>query len=395
MIRPKERYSGIHRDETSINLLKFDNYHLSCCQYDPAKTSNLGSVRKTIASCDTSSQYIPTQYSNLDQIECDEHLNLEEIQVSMKTCKPSDATTSDFVDPLSEISLFPSLHAQEFHPERTMDSKPKEKNLQRHGVSRSRSMKMNKYDKKSLAADYDPLMIRPMLRRSTDENIFKSFDTVAAAIFQEIPLRKTSTLLRQNTVAATQKDNCDDEVVTYQNSLLDQRNRMKVLSMGIPHITKSSSTKHNVGIVDSWKRRKGFTKRITKTIDKGQVDFEMVVSAKHKASLFKENMGKVAKLKLSTADDECHRTHNNSNKDVNEHIKDASNSDLEEGKIIARKNRCMDDSYTTNSKNIKNSKIENNLTISIADPQGDVTLVNTNPNGSFDNQEDAVCTDGL
>ena len=159
MIRPKERYSGIHRDETSINLLKFDNYHLSCCQYDPAKTSNLGSVRKTIASCDTSSQYIPTQYSNLDQIECDEHLNLEEIQVSMKTCKPSDATTSDFVDPLSEISLFPSLHAQESHPERTMDSKPKEKNLQRHGVSRSRSMKMNKYDKKSLAADYDPLMI--------------------------------------------------------------------------------------------------------------------------------------------------------------------------------------------------------------------------------------------
>ena len=395
MIRPKECSSGIQLDETSINLLKFDNSHLSCCHHDPAKISNVGSVRKTIASCNTSSQYIPTQSSGLEQIECDENLLVGELQVSMKTCKPLDATTSECVDPLSKISAIPSLHPQEFHPERTMDSKPKEFSLQRHGVSRSRSMKMNKYDKKSLAVDYDPLMLRPMLRRSTDENIFKSFDTVAAAIFQEIPLRKTSTLLRQNTVAATQKDNCDDELVTTQTSLLDQKTRMKVLPMGISHTNKSSSIKHNTGIVDSWKRRKGFGKRITKTMDKGQVDFEMVVSAKYKASSLKENMGKIAKLKLPVANDECHRTHNSSYKDVNVHINDASNSDLEEGKIITRKNRCMDDSYTTDSKRIKNPNISNNFTISIADPQGDVTLVNTDPNGSFDNQEDAVCTNVL
>ena len=395
MIRPKEWPSGIQRDETSINLQKFDINHLSCSHYDPAETSNVGSVRKTIASCDTSSKYIPAQSSALEKIECDAHSHLGGIQVLMKTCKPSDATTSECVDPLSKISAFPSLHPQESHPERTMDSKPKELSLQRHGVSRSRSMKMNKYDKKSLAADYDPLMLRPMLRRSTDENIFKSFDTVAAAIFQEVPLRKTSTLLRQNTVAATQKDNCDDEVVTYQNSLLDQKNRMKVIPMGISHINESSNLKYNIGIVDSWKRRKGFTKRITKTIDKGQVDFEMVVSAKHKASSLKENMRKMAKLKLPTANDECHRTHNNSYKDVNEHIDDASNGDLEEGKMITRKVRCIDDSYTTNSKTMKNSNILNNLTISIADPQGDITLVNTNPNGPFDNQEDAVCTNVL
>ena len=395
MIRPKECSSGIQLDETSINLLQFENSHLSCCHHDPAKTSNVGSARKTIASCNTSSQNIPTQSSGLEQIECDENLLVGELQVSMKTCKPLDATTSECVDPLSKISAIPSLHPQESHPERTMDSKPKEFSLQRHGVSRSRSMKMNKYDKKSLAVDYDPLMLRPMLRRSTDENIFKSFDTVAAAIFQEIPLRKTSTLLRQNTVAATQKDNCDDELVTTQNSLLDQKTRMKVLPMGISHTNKSSSIKHNIGIVDSWKRRKGFGKRITKTMDKGQVDFEMVVSAKYKASSLKENMGKIAKLKLPVANDECHRTHNNSYKDVNVNIDDASNSDLEEGKIITRKNRCMDDSYTTDSRRIKDPDISNNLTISIADPQGDVTLVNTNPNGSFDNQEDAVCTNVL
>ena len=104
---------------------------------------------------------------------------------------------------------------------------------------------------------------------------------------------------------------------------------------------------------------------------------------------------KFAKLKLPVANDECQRTHNSSYKDVNVHIDDASNSDLEEGKIITRKNRCMDDSYTTDSKRIKNPNISNNLTISIADPQGDVTLVNTNPNGSFDIQEDAVCTNVL
>ena len=395
MLRPKECSSGIQLDETSINLLQFDNSHLSRCHHDPAKTSNVGSVRKTIASCNTPSQNIPIQSSGLEQIECDENLLVGELQVSMKTCKPLDATTSECVDPLSKISAIPSLHPQESHPERTMDSKPKEFSLQRHGVSRSRSMKMNKYDKKSLAVDYDPLMLRPMLRRSTDENIFKSFDTVAAAIFQEIPLRKTSTLLRQNTVAATQKDNCDVELVTTQNSLLDQKTRMKVLPMGISHTNKSSSIKHNIGIVDSWKRRKGFGKRITKTMDKGQVDFEMVVSAKYKASSLKENMGKIAKLKLPVANDECHRTHKNSYEDVNLHIDDASNSDLEEGKIITRKNRCMDDSYTTDCKRIKNPNISNNLTISIADPQGDVTLVNTNPNGSFDNQEDAVCTNVL
>ena len=395
MLRPKECSSGIQLDETSINLLKFDNSHLSCCHHDPAKISNVGSVRKTIASCNTPSQNIPIQSSGLEQIECDENLLVGELQVSMKTCKPLDATTSECVDPLSKISAIPSLHPQESHPERTMDSKPKEFSHQRHGVSRSRSMKMNRYDKKSLAVDYDPLMLRPMLRRSTDENIFKSFDTVAAAIFQEIPLRKTSSLLRQNTVAATQKDNCDDELVTTQTSLLDQKTRMKVLPMGISHTNKSSSIKHNIGIVDSWKRRKGFGKRITKTMDKGQVDFEMVVSAKHKASSLRENMGKIAKLKLPVANDECHRTHNSSYKDVNVHINDASNSDLEEGKIITRKNRCMDDSYTTDCKRIKNPNISNNLTISIADPQGDVTLVNTNPNGSFDIQEDAVCTNVL
>ena len=395
MIRPKEWSSGIQLDETSTNLLKFDNDHLPRCHHDPAETSNVGSVRKSIASCNTPSHHIPTQSSDLDQIECDERSHLGGIQVSMKTCKPSDATTSECVDPLSEILAFPSLNPRESHLKRTMDSKPKELSLQRHGVSRSRSMKMNKYDKKSLAADYDPLMLRPMLRRSTDENIFKSFDTVAAAIFQEIPLRKTSTLLRQNTVAATQKDTCDDEVLNPQNSLLDQENRMKILPMGISHINTSSSIKHNIGIVDSWKRRKGFGKRITKTIDKGQVDFEMVVSAKHKASSFKENMGKIAKLKLPTANDECPLTLNNSYKDVNEHIDDARNSDFEDGKIITRENRCMDVSYTTDSKAIKNPNISNNLTISIADPQGDVTLVNTNPNGSFDNQENAVCTNVL
>ena len=82
-------------------------------------------------------------------------------------------------------------------------------------------------------------------------------------------------------------------------------------------------------------------------------------------------------------------------KDVSEHIDDTRNGNLEERKMITTKNRCIDDSYTTDSKTKKISNILNNLTISIADPQGDITLVNTNPNGSFDNQEDAVCTDGL
>ena len=245
-----------------------------------------------------------------------------------------------------------------------------------HGMSRSKSMRMEKCEKKFKVNNN-----RSTLIHQSNQSFFKSFDDLASAIFQENTFKKTSTLLRQQTTIAERKQYTMDAMRSEPKDLPDS---VFYTSEGLPKhkISKLSTPCRNKGLIDSWKRRTGFTHTNRKNIDKGQVDLEMIISAKTTASSLKGTMGKgwfKAKAPPLNHEYTCARVQKSNSCKTNSIC--ISDNELEGGTNVVDQNLHTNNYHQVGCKKIMKAKSPPKWTISIADPDGDVFEVNSNIKG--------------
>ena len=257
-----------------------------------------------------------------------------------------------------KLSLFPSISPE--------GVRQQDLTVMRHGMSRSKSMRMEKGEKKFKVNGN-----RSTLKDRSNQGFFKSFDDLASAIFQENTFKKTSSLLRQQTTIAERKQYTMDDMWSNPQDLPDSVFYKSEVSPK-HKIGKISTPCRNKGLVDSWKRRTGFTNANKKHIDKGQFDLEMIISAKTTASSLKETMGKGFKAKASPLNYEytCDRAQTSNDYNTNSMI--ISDNELEGGTHVVGLNPSTNNCHKVGSKKIKKMKSAPRWTISIADPDGDV-----------------------
>ena len=244
-------------------------------------------------------------------------------------------------------------------------------------MKRSKSMKVDKYEKRSNFNSGES-----KLRKQSDDGFFKSFDDLAAAMFQESnPFKKTSSLLRQQTTVIQPKKQF---TIGEQTSGLQDSPKS---------VCKSNMSPKAIPNVERMKRKAGFTNANKNRVDKGQIDLEMVVSAKSTAS----TIGKVYKIngrkRINAESDSFGEGVTDNHHYENNEIGKERNRKFGRSKTVMTHDpvdNCGNSSgYPTTYK----GKCKPRWTISIADPDGDVFEVKSN----IQHQQDlkdirSVCT---
>ena len=244
-------------------------------------------------------------------------------------------------------------------------------------MKRSKSMKVDKYEKRTNFNRGES-----KLKKQSEDGFFKSFDDLAAAMFQESnPFKKTSSLLRQQTAA----------VQPNKQFTIGERNFG--LQESPKSVCKSNMSPKAMPNIDRMKRKAGFTNANKNHVDKGQIDLEMIVSAKSTAS----TIGKVYKIN-------GRKRINAESDNFGEFI--ADNHHYENNIIGKQRNRKLGRSKTVMTHDPMNSdddlygyhttnkgKCKPRWTISIADPDGDVFEVKSNIQPQQDLKDvRSVCT---
>ena len=307
--------------------------------------------------------------------------------------KLSERNPRESLDMSKSFHLIPQEPSTSpFNPKRSMPSSYQRKRVsiaKKTSLPRSKSMKMEKYEIKDNVNDFGPL-----LDNKPEGSILKSFDDLAAAMFQENIIKKPSTLLRQQTSVQVKENHTTEDQFAKINDIPDTLSKQITPSISKLKLGKLSGQSRQNKLPESLTRRTTFTSSNMRHVDKGQIDLEMIISAKNKASSIKDNLKMMTKKKkssciLESASSETVKTRNSFARNIenNNEFKFEGNFDT------TLQTHPIHNCAKTSSAEEEKPFLSTQWTIAIADPDGDVIEVNSNIKGSPHSKDDtaSVC----
>ena len=373
MIRPKDCSRGKANNSGEVTVKRscsgFGSSHSTMCHLQKNKNS-IGienSLSHTCSKKFQNSNILDTEPRKLDSLMQGTAIITD---LSMTSANP-DQTTPSGSSNFSTVLAFDSSKM----PPNVQQTKTASVESGSNMMARSKSMKLDKREKRSNFSTGES-----RLKKQSQNGIFKSFDDLAAVMFQEsVPFKKTSSLLRQQTTIVPPRK---------QNTIGDRGSVLQDSPKSIYMDNMSPKTNK-----EKMKRRAGFTNANKSRIDKGQIDLEMIVSAKSKASTIGKVYKRNERKRKHSENEYSGEGDNDTNHYRNNVVLKGRNRKLGRSKTVLGPDPMGDDydipAYHRISKGVPKPR----WTISIADPDGDVFEVKSNIHPQQDLKDiTSVCT---